>query len=292
MPPSSPLPQPNPAPGQAVLSLPRGLLEADAPSEPSSVPLLTAGSDAASCNSSDAASDPKHETMPQFQPLETFSCSEPFSAPCNANQNPVCNLAAVDVGSAFEVTRVLEGGSNTADTLPGSVQDEADELHDHEADELHEPDDSYESYRDVPTSELRNKVLELQERLRSEGVLVFTPIVWNGETGPKEKLAMRRAGFLFAMYRADVWWFEILEMIRKLIINGIVVYIAHKEIRIVVGFAVCFLSLLVSMQMRPFASPKLNQLMVTGLAFQTTTLTYGIVVSVRGNALKDTSVSR
>ena len=263
MPPSTPRPQPN----QAVLPLPGGLLVADTPSGPPSVPLLTAGS------------DPKNETTPEFQRLETFSRSALSSAPCSANQNPVCNLTDVDARSAFEITR--EGGSNTADTLPGSVQDEANEPH--------EPDNSY---TDVPTSALRKNVLELQDRLRSEGVLVFTPIVWNGETGPKEKLAMRRAGFLFAMYRADVWWFEILEMIRKLIINGIVVYIAHKEIRIVVGFAVCFLSLLVSMQMRPFASPKLNQLMVTGLAFQTTTLTYGIVVSVRGNALKDTSVSR
>jgi hypothetical protein len=215
--------------------------------------------------------------MPEFQRLETSSCSALSSAPCSANQNPVCNLTDVDAGSASEVTR--EDGSNTADTLPGSVQVEANEVH--------EPDDT-----DVPTSELRKNVLELQDRLRNEGVLVLTPIIWNGETGSEEKLAMRRAGFLFAMYRADVWWFEILEMIRKLIINGVLVYIAYTEIRTAVGFAVCFLSLLVSMQMRPFASPKLNQLMVTGLAFQTTTLTYGILVSVQGNALKDTSVSR
>ena len=263
MPPSTPRPQPN----QAVLPLPGGLLEADTPSGPPSVPLLTAGS------------DPKNETTPEFQRLETFSRSALSSAPCSANQNPVCNLTDVDARSAFEITR--EGGSNTADTLPGSVQDEANEPH--------EPDNSY---TDVPTSALRKNVLELQDRLRSEGVLVLTPIIWNGETGSGEQLGMRRAGFLFAMYRADVWWFEILEMIRKLIINGVLVYIAHTEIRTAVGFAVCFLSLLVSMQMRPFASPKLNQLMVTGLAFQTTTLTYGILVSVQGNALKDTSVSR
>ena len=245
MPPSTPIPQPNPAPGKAALPLPWEILEANTPSEPPSVPLLTAGS------------DPENETMSEFQPLETFSCSEPFSAPCNAKQNPVCNLKDVDACSAFEVTR--EGGSNTADTLPGSVQVEANELH--------EPDDSY---TDVPTSELRKNVLELQDRLQSEGVLVLTPIIWNGETCSEEKLAMRRAYFLFAMYRAD----------------------AHTEIRTVVGFAVCFLSLLVIMQMRPFAGPKLNQLIITGLAFQTTTLTYGILVGVQGNALKDTSVSR
>ena len=154
------------------------------------------------------------------------------------------------------------------------------------------PPESDDQYENVSGCELRKKVLELQASLLRDGAFVLTPVVWDGASGSQEKLAMRRAGFLFSMYRADVWWFEILEMIRKLIINGVLVYIVHTEIRAAVGFAVCFLSLVVSMQMRPFASPKLNQLMVTGLAFQTTTLTYGILINVRNNALEDTSASR
>jgi hypothetical protein len=74
--------------------------------------------------------------------------------------------------------------------------------------------------------------------------------------------------------------------------NGVLVYIHHDQIRTAIGFAICFLSLLISFSVRPFASPKLNSLMITGLSIQTITLAYGILVSIQNTALKDTSASR
>jgi len=51
------------------------------------------------------------------------------------------------------------------------------------------------------TYELREQVSELAIRLWNEGVIALPPIIWDGESGEKEKLAMERAGFLFSMYQ-------------------------------------------------------------------------------------------
>jgi len=96
----------------------------------------------------------------------------------------------------------------------------------------------------------------------------------------------------YASLQVNYWWFEIFELTRKLIMNGVLVYIHHPEIRTAIGFSVCFLSLLLSFSARPFASPKLNVLMITGLSVQTLTLAYGLLIHIQGNALKDTSASR
>jgi hypothetical protein len=74
--------------------------------------------------------------------------------------------------------------------------------------------------------------------------------------------------------------------------NGVLVYIHHPEIRTATGFIVCLLSLIVSFSARPFASPKLNVLMITGLSIQTFTLSYGLLIHIQGNAIKDTSATR
>ena len=58
-----------------------------------------------------------------------------------------------------------------------------------------------ETYEEMMTYELREQVSELAIRLWNEGVIVLPPIIWDGESGEKEKLAMERAGFLFSMYQ-------------------------------------------------------------------------------------------
>jgi len=40
---------------------------------------------------------------------------------------------------------------------------------------------------------------------------------------------------------------------RKLVVNGVLVYIHDPHIRLGIGFAVCFLSLILSFAVRPFA---------------------------------------
>ncbi len=58
-------------------------------------------------------------------------------------------------------------------------------------------------YAKMEPYELRKHVSELMITLWNEGVIVVPPIIWDGESGPAEKLAMERAGFLFSMYQVS-----------------------------------------------------------------------------------------
>ena len=84
----------------------------------------------------------------------------------------------------------------------------------------------------------------------------------------------------------------LLAVFRKLIINGVLVHIHNEDIRLGIGFASCFLSLVLSFAARPFASPKLNHLLLSGLSIQTLTLAYGLLLIVLDNVRGDTATSR
>ena len=58
-------------------------------------------------------------------------------------------------------------------------------------------------YAQMETYQLREHVSELMITLWNDGVVVVPPIIWDGESGPAEKLAMERAGFLFSMYQVS-----------------------------------------------------------------------------------------
>ena len=91
--------------------------------------------------------------------------------------------------------------------------------------------------------------------------------------------------------QVEYWWWECFEMVRKLIINGVLVHVANNDIRLAIGFSTCFLSLLLSFAARPFASPKLNHLLLSGLSIQTLTLAYGLLLIVKDNVRGDTATS-
>ena len=132
---------------------------------------------------------------------------------------------------------------------------------------------------------------ELCERLIKEGVVVAPPITWNGECGSEEKLAMEMAGFLYSMYRVEFWYWEIFEILRKLFISAVLVHISDPDIRLGIGFAVSFSALLITFSARPFASAKLNNLMLSGHSIQTMTLAYGLLLGIQAKADSNSAVS-
>ena len=42
----------------------------------------------------------------------------------------------------------------------------------------------------------------------------------------QEQLAVSRIGFIFMMYHASTWWYEIADLLRKLVLTGLVTFIA------------------------------------------------------------------
>ena len=50
-------------------------------------------------------------------------------------------------------------------------------------------------------------------------------IEWDGSLGPKEELAILRLGFLLNAYQVSCWYWELVEMVRKLILSAILVVV-------------------------------------------------------------------
>ena len=213
-----------PAPDQAALS--RGFLEADLSSmDPSAAqpqpahPMLEAGAQlpAAACVSrgileSDLASMDPPAAQPQLvRPMLEAGAQLPAASsvsrgileadlpsmqpqpahPMPETAGPAASVGAVvprslGEGEDEEITPChLNPNSNEGDTNDQTPNDNTAE----------------ETYDKVMTYELREQVSELAIRLWNEGVIALPPIIWDGESGEKEKLAMERAGFLFSMYQ-------------------------------------------------------------------------------------------
>ena len=213
-----------PAPDQAALS--RGFLEADLSSmDPSAAqpqpahPMLEAGAQlpAAACVSrgileSDLASMDPPAAQPQLvRPMLEAGAQLPAASsvsrgileadlpsmqpqpahPMPETAGPAAAVGAVvprslGEGEDEEITPChLNPNSNEGDTNDQTPNDNTAE----------------ETYEKMMTYELREQVSELAIRLWNEGVIVLPPIIWDGESGEKEKLAMERAGFLFSMYQ-------------------------------------------------------------------------------------------
>ena len=79
--------------------------------------------------------------------------------------------------------------------------------------------------RDVFTDKLLKRVQELGLDLMNEGAITIPPLEWDGSLGPSEVNVIERLGFLLDAYHARVWYWEIIEMLRKLILTSVLVVI-------------------------------------------------------------------
>merc|ERR1712072_8322 len=62
-----------------------------------------------------------------------------------------------------------------------------------------------------------------------------------------------RIGFIYYSYREECWWYEIVELSRKLVLNGCMVLVAEGLVtRVVLGVLVCFIYLVIMNHFRPY----------------------------------------
>jgi hypothetical protein len=137
----------------------------------------------------------------------------------------------------------------------------------------------------MPEDELRRSVLELAHRLVADEVLAFPVQVWNNHRDGEEdkdpspeQILISRFGFLFVAYRVDCWWFEGVEMLRKLLMTSVLVFIRPGTPgQLSVGAMITFFFLLLGLFWRPFCSSILNNLNNGTLIAQFLTLFVGIM---------------
>jgi hypothetical protein len=120
--------------------------------------------------------------------------------------------------------------------------------------------------------ELRRLTASEVDRLCSEEIVAVPTVAWDGDTGESEKAAIKYCGFLFTTYKVEYWWFEIFDMLRKLVLSAMLIFFDHPNVRLVVGLVVSFFCLTVVFFTRPLVSASLDILMLVSLITQTVTL--------------------
>jgi len=66
-------------------------------------------------------------------------------------------------------------------------------------------------------------VFSIGRKLHRETIIVVPPLAWDGSSGVDERRVILRLGFLLSGYCAQKWYWEIFDMIRKLILATILV---------------------------------------------------------------------
>jgi hypothetical protein len=72
---------------------------------------------------------------------------------------------------------------------------------------------------------LAEQVEEVAWNLNRQGFLSLPALEWDGSLGTQERLAIDRMGFLLNAYQVSCWYWEMVELVRKLLLTGILVVV-------------------------------------------------------------------
>ncbi|EKX52473.1 hypothetical protein GUITHDRAFT_101645 [Guillardia theta CCMP2712] len=132
----------------------------------------------------------------------------------------------------------------------------------------------------------RKQLRSLCDNLVKRGIVQLPVLSWKQAEGAvkegsvfaqSERHAMQIAGFLFSMYEVKYWWFEVLELMRRLLTCIIISFFFTGTIfQVVVGLMLLFLSLAAHSSLKPFQDISQDNMMFYGLIANFATLLYGI----------------
>lgn len=127
--------------------------------------------------------------------------------------------------------------------------------------------------------QLRRYLRQAGVLLVSQGVLAIPKLEWDGSLGAPEKAAVHRLGFLMLTYEPRYWYFELLELARKLFIASVVIFIFPGSLKqVATAFAVSFLALVFNMHLQPFQSRDVMHAHTFSLTAQCVVLFYGVML--------------
>lgn len=82
----------------------------------------------------------------------------------------------------------------------------------------------------------------------------------NSAAADAEGRAVAQGGFIFASYHCSAWFFELVDLARKLVLTGLLVFVDPGGIsQLVVGLLVCLSMLLYSQHLGPFVDNTVDQ---------------------------------
>jgi len=134
------------------------------------------------------------------------------------------------------------------------------------------------AFEGVPRDRLEQRFVEMVKKLMVIGVLPHENMSWGGG-GPKEELALAHLGFLFKGYRVGVWYWEVVELMRKLTFNALMVFIfPGSRAQLICGFSIAALFMLASAKFAPHKDKRVAALHFIASIALCVTLLYAIAI--------------
>jgi len=97
----------------------------------------------------------------------------------------------------------------------------------------------------------------------------------------KERRAYSRLGSIFNMYHVKTWWYELLDLARKLTMNGVLLFVGRGSTgQVALGSLVCMFMTCIHLKINPFIDPTPNRLSMCCLLQLTATLFVGLLLKV------------
>ena len=97
------------------------------------------------------------------------------------------------------------------------------------------------------------------QRTCPDAVSVHSSGLRCADVPPLMETAMAEVAFLFGAYRLDCWYWEVVELVRKLMLTSILALIAPGSAgQVVCGLLIAFVALLAALTKAPYAQPRLN----------------------------------
>jgi hypothetical protein len=107
---------------------------------------------------------------------------------------------------------------------------------------------------------LAEQVEEVAWNLKRQGVLSLPALEWDGSLGTRERLAIDRTGFLLNAYQVSCWYWEMVELVRKLLLTGILVVVYQGSPPHLAGaLLTIFLFLCLHLTVEPYLNKGLNE---------------------------------
>ena len=107
---------------------------------------------------------------------------------------------------------------------------------------------------------LAEQVEEVAWNLKRQGVLSLPALEWDGSLGTRERLAIDRVGFLLNAYQVSCWYWEMVELVRKLLLTGILVVVYQGSPPHLAGaLLTIFLFLCLHLTVDPYLNKGLNE---------------------------------
>ena len=144
-------------------------------------------------------------------------------------------------------------------------------------------EDDYHQLPDIDFEDvnaLRRCVLEKAKDLANRGVIALPVVGWDGKE-PGEQEALDRISFIFQAYKVKYYYYELLEMSRKiLMIGGMGMIYPNLPQQFAMGLAITGIWLVLGLRLQPWAHPGLNALNFFSLSFQALALFSGLLKKI------------